>query len=90
MRSGVERAVTADELNTLIRLFRTSGFFDLKDTYGTNQNDRHYPVLISIKTPEIEKSVLYRSHPNYTAPPAFQELEAALLRLAKNKFKYPE
>jgi hypothetical protein len=87
VRSGVERAVTADELNILIRLFRTSGFLDLKDTYGTDQNDRHYPVLISIKTPEIEKSVLYRSHPNYTAPPAFQEMEAALLRLAKKEME---
>ena len=90
VRSGVEKAVTADELNTLIKLFRTSGFLDLKYTYGTDQNDRHYPVLINIKTPDIDKSVLYRSHPNYTAPPAFQEMEAALLRLAKNKFKYPE
>jgi hypothetical protein len=86
-RSSEGKAVTSGEIKALIKLFRSSGFFDLNDTYGTTPDDRHYPVRISIKTGSIEKSVYYLSHPNFPAPEAFQKVEAALLELAREKFK---
>jgi len=89
VRSAVERSISAEKIETLITLFQTSGFLDLKNTYGTDQNNRHYPIRISIKTPEIEKSVLFRSHPDYTAPSAFQKMESALLKLAKDEVQDP-
>lgn len=84
-RSGKERAVSEAEIDSVINLFRTSGFLELKDTYGTDAKNRNYPVTISIQTADISKSVLFRSHPDFTAPPAFKEIEDAILKLAQNR-----
>ena len=84
-RMGSEVPVAGSEIESLMKVIQTSGFFDLKDTYGTSQDDRHYPVRITIESSTINKSVLYRSHPSYPAPAAFQKVEEAILRFARGK-----
>ncbi|MFC2156887.1 WG repeat-containing protein, partial [Acidobacteriota bacterium] len=85
VRMGSEVPVSAAEIESLMKVIQTSGFLDLKDTYGTSQDDRHYPVRITIESSTINKSVLYRSHPCYPVPAAFQKVEEAILNFAKSK-----
>ncbi len=76
-------SITAENVNTLLRLIREAGFFELQEAYGVpNPEERHYPVRITVETPEGKKSVLYRSHPDYPAPPAFGRAEEAILKFA--------
>jgi len=86
IRSNKESSINDSELKPLLDIIHSSGFLRLKDTCGAPDSSiRHYPVRITIKTPQIEKNVLFRSNPDYQAPPAFKAVEKALLQLAQKK-----
>jgi hypothetical protein len=78
-------SVAAEDVNALVLLIREAGFFKLQETCGVpNPEERHYPVRITVETPDGKKSVLYRSHPNFPAPPAFGRAEEAILKFASD------
>ncbi len=83
IRKSESMSVAAEGVDALLRLIREAGFFDLPASCGTpNPEERHYPVRITIEAPEGAKSVLYRSRPDYPAPPAFGRAEEAILKFA--------
>ncbi len=76
------------DAEALLQLIRESGFLDLGAAYGVpNPEERHYPTRIEVTAPGLEKSVLYRSHPNYDAPEPFRRVEEAILKLAREAAK---
>jgi hypothetical protein len=86
-RKSRETSISEKEIKSLLEIINNSGFFGLKDSYGITPGDRHYPATIGFKVQGMERSVLYRSNPDFPAPHSFQEVEAVLIKNARKKFE---
>lgn len=69
-------------IEELTKLLETSGFYELKATYGATEIQRHYPYYITVRKGNVVKAVTFRSNPSAEKrPAAFKEVEDYLLKL---------
>lgn len=72
------------EINDLVDLIKQTKFMELEENYGGDPRERHYPVRLSVKLGEKEKSVTYRSSLDAAPEPeAFETVKNALVKLAE-------
>jgi len=83
---ALARPLSPRQLHELASTVRSSGFFSLDDAYGAPEGHRYYPYAITVIMPEKEKTVSFRSNPEFEeAPPAFQVVEKKLREVAGRK-----
>jgi hypothetical protein len=80
--------LSAGELEGILAVFRANDFDGLEAEYGKlEEGERYYGISLMLKTVEKEKTVLFKSNPQTEAPPAFTNIEKALLDFVREKFK---
>jgi hypothetical protein len=80
------RILSEEELRTLDRVIRTSGFLKLEPSYGGAPEDRAYPTVLTVRKGRKKVSVIYRNRPDAPpAPEAFLRLERLLLELVRKE-----
>ncbi|HEB62025.1 MAG TPA: hypothetical protein ENI82_02635 [Bacteroidetes bacterium] len=71
------------EMIVLKEMIENNNFYQLKDAYGANLSERHYPYELKISIDQKSKTVIIRSNPHYEdIPKAFSLIENKILDLS--------
>jgi hypothetical protein len=75
--------ITDTQLEELMNMIKSNGFYALESSYGANQQERHYPYSLVVNVPGLgEKKIVYRSRPDAPAcPTPFRDIERFLHQL---------